>query len=98
MLKGYVHQSFGSISWEPIGTQGPPIILEYMGYISHVALRQVSLLTNPFSSNSPIFALKTNVWKRELRNSLTSQMENVILCFEETLGHTTWPCSATKEN
>jgi hypothetical protein len=45
----------GTISWEPIGTQGPPIILEYMGYISYGALGQVSLLNNPFSSNSPNF-------------------------------------------
>jgi hypothetical protein len=85
----------GSISWEPIGTQGPPIILEC---ISCSALAQVSLLNNPFSSNSPNFALKTNVWKIELSNSLTNQMENVIQCFEEALGQKTWPCGATKEN
>jgi hypothetical protein len=45
----------GIISWEPIGTQGPPIILEYMEYISYGALGQVSLFNNPFSSNSPNF-------------------------------------------
>lgn len=79
----------GSISWEPIGTQGPPIILEYMECISYGVLGQVSLLNNPFSSNSPTFALKTNVWRRELSNSLTNQMENVIQCFEEALGQKT---------
>ncbi len=69
-----------------------------MEYISYGALGEVSLLNNPFSFNSPNFALKTNVWKRELSNSLTNQMENVIPCFEEALGQKTWPCGATKEN